>query len=789
MLRLPYTFNLPASVPSMTFDPEEPIASLIQNLPGFVYRCRNDPHWTMMYVSDQVESVTGYLPEELEDNNDRAYAELVHPEDRKRIWDEVQNRVNADETFEFNYRIRTREGEDRWVWEQGQKVTDSTADESYLQGFIMDVTERYQQALEHRMFWRIATIIRQYTGFESAVSHVIREICETTGWDYAELWMGEIYNEDSITATVQYNPDNGDLEAFWADFQQMRLRQGEGLVGGVWASGRTEWMKNVSDNRGFLRSDRARAANLNTAFGVPCLAGGTVMGVLVVYLKQSQRRDQRMVDLLTALGGQLGSLLEKKRLRTKLSFRESMYQQILEQLPVDLWMIDLEFHEFLYTNPAFDETWGRYFEDADDIRSAFLDAVHPEDRDRIRENIISPDPAGYDHEFRLHRPTDGQLRWYHDHAFIITDEDGRPRRLVGMGEDITTEKESLLKLEQSQRRFRGITGNIEQVIWMFNGDFTELLYVNPYYETLFQQQTEQLYQDPTLFLDSIHPDDRDEIQTQMNRSTSEPLTGSTNVEYRIIPSEDEIRWVRSHAVPIRDESDETSRIVGFTEDITDRKRIQKELEDSVKHRTTLLQEVHHRVKNNLQMIIALITLQVRQMKSDDPDVVEAFQNLKDRIYSIALVHEQVYEESTIADIDARDYLEDLANHVIQSQSLSTLDVELHTQIEPSQLNVDTLLPCGIVTNELVTNALQHAFSGRRKGQITIKFNALEEDRYELIVADNGVGFPKAISFEQSSSLGFSLVKRLVRQQLNGTIEIPETDDGVKFQMVVQEVDV
>jgi len=289
-----------------------------------------------------------------------------------------------------------------------------------------------------------------------------------------------------------------------------------------------------------------------------------------------------------------------------------------------------------------------------------------------------------------------------------------------------------------------------------------------------------------LFLEIVHPEDRDRVREEHRQAFQQE--SRFMIEYRI-QRNGGIRWMQAWGRLQTFSAEDTSRIIGVTMDITSQKNLQHDLEDSLEERTILLQEVHHRVKNNLQMIISLIGMQAREIDSDDPDVSRAFGNLKNRVYSMALVLEQVYEEATIADINVREYLGNLANHVIQSQCPSTLEIEFHKEIDPINLHVDTLLPCGFITNELITNSLQHAFSERHTGQITLQFHSLGDGSYELIVSDDGIGWPEGHSVEQADSLGLTLVRRLVRKQLDGSFEVLDSSEGVAIRMVIHEVNV
>jgi len=224
--------------------------------------------------------------------------------------------------------------------------------------------------------------------------------------------------------------------------------------------------------------------------------------------------------------------------------------------------------------------------------------------------------------------------------------------------------------------------------------------------------------------------------------------------------------------------------VGFFSDITERKkseellkRFNEELEEKVKARTeelnasleekiVLLREVHHRVKNNLQILISLLNLQSRTIT--DPQVIAALKESTQRIRAMSMVHEKLYMGSDLAHIDFISYLSSLATSQVAFYEMGPGKVTLETTGENSMLDINTAIPLGLVMNELVSNALKHAFPGDRKGTIRIDARQME-GRLEISIADDGVGLPEGFDWKTAPTLGLRLVNILI-EQLSGTIE-------------------
>jgi two-component sensor histidine kinase len=207
----------------------------------------------------------------------------------------------------------------------------------------------------------------------------------------------------------------------------------------------------------------------------------------------------------------------------------------------------------------------------------------------------------------------------------------------------------------------------------------------------------------------------------------------------------------------------------------------KKLSDSLAERELLLREIHHRVKNNLQIIISLLSLQSRTLH--DPDVIAALKESTQRIRAMSMVHEKLYIGKDFSHIELRNYVTSLANSVVANYQLSPGKVKLEITGKDIMLDINTAIPLGLVVNELVSNALKHAFPGERRGTIRIGV-LMEGNSLEVTVTDDGVGAPESLDWQNTSSLGLRLVKSLV-EQLEGTIEREPAVTGTVFRIVAR----
>jgi two-component sensor histidine kinase len=196
----------------------------------------------------------------------------------------------------------------------------------------------------------------------------------------------------------------------------------------------------------------------------------------------------------------------------------------------------------------------------------------------------------------------------------------------------------------------------------------------------------------------------------------------------------------------------------------------EELSITLRERTVLLQEIHHRVKNNLQVISSLLDMQ--SLATQDPSVEHILQDSRNQVKAVALVHEALYLSADLASINLKDYVHNLTGHLLHVYGSQAAGVTIRTEVDPVSLNIDIAIPCALLLNELVSNALIHAFpvQGNERGQIRVEFHALPEGRFTLTVSDNGVGLPPGFSPNDVSSLGMQLVTMLT-QQLDGTLTV------------------
>ena len=236
-------------------------------------------------------------------------------------------------------------------------------------------------------------------------------------------------------------------------------------------------------------------------------------------------------------------------------------------------------------------------------------------------------------------------------------------------------------------------------------------------------------------------------------------------------------WISSTLTPIYDEDGTLKKLVVVDSDITAGKNMQKQIETSLKEKDVLLKEIHHRVKNNLQIIISLLNLQTGYIK--DEVTLKAVKDGQSRVRSMALVHEKFYQSDELSEIDFAEYIEKLCHYLYQSYGDKTDRIDVQIKGDKIGLDMDTAMPCGLLVNEIVSNAYKYAFPDQEKGTILIEFKK-SNGKMTLFIHDNGIGFPIEYDLEKSESLGMQLIQALT-SQLDGELKVSR-ENGTTFEV-------
>lgn len=242
-------------------------------------------------------------------------------------------------------------------------------------------------------------------------------------------------------------------------------------------------------------------------------------------------------------------------------------------------------------------------------------------------------------------------------------------------------------------------------------------------------------------------------------------------------------YLEISASPIFDNKGKVCGTVHITKDITKRKQTEQQIDASLKEKEILLRELHHRVKNNMQVISSLLRLQSGTL--DDDKAIAIFKECQNRVGTMALIHEKFYRSKDLSNIDFKAYVKELTQNLIQSYGIPVGKIAVNIDVKDVSLGINTAIPCGLLINELISNSLKHAFPRPIEGKINVSMQPVEKNQIELVISDNGIGIPAELDFRKTNSLGLQLVNTLVKDQLDGEIEL-DRSAGTKFKIKFKE---
>jgi PAS domain S-box-containing protein len=327
------------------------------------------------------------------------------------------------------------------------------------------------------------------------------------------------------------------------------------------------------------------------------------------------------------------------------------------------------------------------------------------------------------------------------------------------------EAASLLeKVRAADRQYRRLTENAADIIFRYDlYPAPRLAYVNQAIAPTTGYFPQEYYADADLALRIVHPDDR-ALMEQILRG--EYANGST-AGIRCVHRTGNVVWIEQRAMHVWDQDGRLVAIEAIARDVTTRKQLEERLDEgilelrrSLIEKTALLQEVHHRVKNNLQVICSLLSMQISCAGNESSGPLN---DARSRVLSMSLIHEQIYQSETLVDLNFGAYIEALASRLFGAYCVNPSHIRLELSVEPISLGLDQAIPCGLILNELLSNSLKHAFGDGREGVIRISLRQCESGYVELAVADNGVGLPVDFNLEHSRTLGLQVVGTLIRQ--------------------------
>ena len=421
--------------------------------------------------------------------------------------------------------------------------------------------------------------------------------------------------------------------------------------------------------------------------------------------------------------------------------------------------------KIVFVNRAFEKFTGYASKEVMSESPTFLHGpeTSAEILELIKSKILDHEP--FRTEF-INYKKDGTPYWVElDMSPFPADDEGF-EYWVGINRDITQRKETELVLEESEHKHRAYTELSFDAIFEIQKDGT-ITDCNARACEMFGYSLEEMIGMNTT---ALTPEKYRNSQPEI---ISENMTTGSEAWERIYQKKDGTLFTTEINTKMYTRGEE-KRIIAYVRDISEQKKNEQTIKASLKEKETLLAEIHHRVKNNLAIISGLLEMQTFNA---DEAIVEELRESQSRIQSIAMVHEKLYQSESFTNISLGAYIDDLFQFISNTFDMEGRNVKIEKDIEDVLLDVSKAIPCGLILNELITNAYKHAFTVVKEPVIAVALNR-EDDRIAFRVKDNGKGLPADFDIEQPVSLGTTLIRTLV-QQLDGELEV-SSNDGACF---------
>ncbi|MDQ1274976.1 MAG: hypothetical protein QG610_549 [Euryarchaeota archaeon] len=516
------------------------------------------------------------------------------------------------------------------------------------------------------------------------------------------------------------------------------------------------------------------------------LADGT-RGIFLVNKSTFKDKNGEVLGLVTVLQ----DITELRMSEKALQESDERYRIVTEQAGQLIYDNNLE-NNTLSLSGAVEEISGYSSGEAKKFNlKDWVDHIHPEDKEYVLEKFIEARKTGGRTriEYRL-RKKNGTYIYVEDIVTSLLNGNRMPYRILGVVQDITEQKLIRKQLERNEEKYRSFIQNFKGIAFQLNENLIPE-FIHGAVEEITGYSEEDFMSGQISWEDLVYPEDQSAILKKIMRIKNSKYAYNTGFEYRIKCKGGKVKWVNELYQKIPGKNGEPDKYQGAIYDISEKKETEEALAEI---KETRIKEIHHRIKNNLQVISSLLDLQAE--KFEDKKVREAFRESQNRITSMGLIHEELYQEKGAETLNFAAYIQKLGESLFKTYRLDHPHVNMKTDLnEDVFLDVDAAVPLGIVVNELVSNSLKHAFPGKKSGEIQIRlskiiksekgFDRVEHNEFErsgicVAVSDNGIGIPENVDIENPDTLGLQLVSTLV-DQLDGELELKK-NKGTEFRI-------
>ena len=762
---------------------EKRYRELVENLSVVIVSVDREGMFT--YVSPVVDRLYGYVPQAMIGQH---FLQYVHPDERDHVAASFA-RVLSGKYEADTFRILAHDSSVRWisVFPRPIQRDGSIAGFNYV---MADITDRKNAEDEERLAREHFETLAKVAGMQDATEQELAEFvmqaaCRMTGSSLS--FIGTMSPDESIMNVIS-----------WSASVMKDCRVPDAPLhfpiqkAGIWADAvRTHRPVIVNDYPSPHPGKKGLPpghVKITRFLSLPVIENGKIVMVAAVANKPGPYSEADMTRLSLLMQGVWGNV-RKRKADEVIRRSEALLNETGELARIGGWELDLRTNTVVMTAESYHISEIPESETLDmDLAVGYFDLPG---RDLLLSAIGRCAESGEPFDLVLPFTTrTGRHIWTRSLGHAVR-QDKKIVKITGTLQDITEIKKAELALLESRQLLQAVLNAITfRVFWKD----TDLVFLGC--NTAFARDAGYERPEDVVGKDDYSMSWREQAAGYIADDRKVIGTGTEKIlfeEAQTSPA-GETKYLLTSKVPLKDAGGNVIGVLGTYLDITERKKAEavlrdfnRELEAQVKAQTekinaslnekvVLLREIHHRVKNNLQLIISLTNLQMRQ--SNDEQLIQVMKETQNRVRAMSLVHEKLYQSEDIARISLAEYTRFLATQLFAFYGSGARHVKLEIDIDRIMLDINTAIPVGLIINELVSNALKHAFPDNREGEILVRARE-EGDEITLLVQDTGTGMPKGLDWKEGQTLGLRLV-RILSEQLNGTVGLLPEEKGTAF---------
>jgi PAS domain S-box-containing protein len=708
--------------------------TLAENLPDIVYRIHLAADRRIEFFNDRVRTITGYDASELGTDPINALAPHLHPDDRPRIMADLEQAIKSNDFFETTYRFRHKNGAWRYLSERGHLIRDAAGRLQEIDGVIVDITSEKQAEADKEAALKALTESEFRLARGEKTAHVGNwKINLDTRTLVSSIGARLVYGVDSSVMSL------GDVQKFPLPAYRPRLDKA-------------------------LADLIAQGTRYDLEFKIRRASDGQIRDIHSVADFDAENR---------VVYGVIQDITERKRIEITLQENEKRLNDIMLNMADWVWEVD-EQGVYTFSSGKSLDFLGK--SSAEVIGKKPFDFMAPDEVTRmgaIFAAIVAQKAPFKDLENWV-IGKNGERACLLTSGVPIVDEKGNLRGYRGVDRDITLRKQAEEFTKNTMLFQQTLLDSIPAPVFYKN---TACVYLggNKAFEHYIGLAAEQFVGKTVFEIAPAHLADK---YAQADLALlNHP--GIQEYETDVIYADGTPHKVIFRKATFNNVAGQVAGLIGVMQDVTMLRLSETKIQNLLAEKELILKEVHHRIKNNINAIKAMLILQSYSL--EDTRAIAALDAAQNRLQSMAILYDKLFQSDLSGQISVRQYLPDLVDEVIENFP-SGIKINVSKEIDDFILDAKQLQPLGIIINELITNILKYAFAGREEGTIQVTASC-QETHVVIAIEDDGVGFPDGISFEKSTGFGLKLVWMLV-QQLAGTIQVTK-GNGTRIVMELE----